>query len=455
MGRKGWQGDKFAHAAHIKRHTKGTSNEISFSVLDAAKLAMEDGKDQLSNPSLLGRIPLFTLSARKKKVASTPAKEQELVLPGGDPVQADTASAVPQAVSPVAAPPPGEPASTAVVAAALSPARGVKKDKTRGETPSVSREIEIARRKARRRLYRICGIAFVVVVSVCLLGAAGSYLYQGHQEHMGYVNELSAALDEVAEVDEFLVDMDAVLANPTEQSLEKLESLQSDIVASRTQLEQAKDHAANAVAGMRDSTTDKEAAGNATVAINARMTMLDEGEAMIDAAIDFIQASEELEEAWASVVEGDSLVRDAARLVSEFSMENIISSREKTQAAIAVFQQAQDRLDALAGAYPQLDLRTQQTYLEKRLEAQQHALASDDAILAEDTATAAAENEAYNAAEAEAVSLAKDLPDDPSSPARDVYASEVENPAGGYEEARAQAAAADAFLREYFGSSGK
>lgn len=455
MGRKGWQGDKFAHAAHIKRHTKGTSNEISFSVLDAAKLAMEDGKDQLSNPSLLGRIPLFTLSARKKKVASTPAKEQELVLPGGDPVQADTASAVPQAVSPVAAPPPGEPASTAVVAAALSPARGVKKDKTRGETPSVSREIEIARRKARRRLYRICGIAFVVVVSVCLLGAAGSYLYQGHQEHMGYVNELSAALDEVAEVDEFLVDMDAVLANPTEQSLEKLESLQSDIVASRTQLEQAKDHAANAVAGMRDSTTDKEAAGNATVAINARMTMLDEGEAMIDAAIDFIQASEELEEAWASVVEGDSLVRDAARLVSEFSMENIISSREKTQAAIAVFQQAQDRLDALAGAYPQLDLRTQQTYLEKRLEAQQHALASDDAILAEDTATAAAENEAYNAAEAEAVSLAKDLPDDRSSPARDVYASEVENPAGGYEEARAQAAAADAFLREYFGSSGK
>ena len=37
----GKRNDKLGRAAHIKRHTVGTSNEISFSVLDAAKNELE------------------------------------------------------------------------------------------------------------------------------------------------------------------------------------------------------------------------------------------------------------------------------------------------------------------------------------------------------------------------------------------------------------------------------
>ena len=41
--------DKITRAAHIKRHTRGTSNEISFSVLDAAKNALEGDDDGLKH----------------------------------------------------------------------------------------------------------------------------------------------------------------------------------------------------------------------------------------------------------------------------------------------------------------------------------------------------------------------------------------------------------------------
>ena len=76
------KGDKLAHAAHIKRHTAGTSNEISFSVLDAARNALDEkgraGRD--ARLPRFGGISLFTLPARRKKPAGTPTKEQGLPL---------------------------------------------------------------------------------------------------------------------------------------------------------------------------------------------------------------------------------------------------------------------------------------------------------------------------------------------------------------------------------------
>ena len=70
--------DKITRAAHIKRHTRGTSNEISFSVLDAAKNALEGDDDGLKHRP--GRISLFTLPGKRKKPAPTPTKERGLPL---------------------------------------------------------------------------------------------------------------------------------------------------------------------------------------------------------------------------------------------------------------------------------------------------------------------------------------------------------------------------------------
>ena len=59
---------------HIKRNTQGTSNEISFSVLDAKKAAHADTDEDAGSP--LGRISLFTLG--KKRPSGTPSKDPTL-----------------------------------------------------------------------------------------------------------------------------------------------------------------------------------------------------------------------------------------------------------------------------------------------------------------------------------------------------------------------------------------
>lgn len=86
--------EKTKHAAHIKRHTVGTSNEISFSVLDAAKNALdgEKGLEDEKKGLHFGGISLFTMP-HKKKAISTPKKESGLPLSTGDFVSVDPAEA--------------------------------------------------------------------------------------------------------------------------------------------------------------------------------------------------------------------------------------------------------------------------------------------------------------------------------------------------------------------------
>lgn len=431
MAHKGRLGGKFAHAAHIKRHTKGTSNEISFSVLDAAKMTLDGDDEPLPHGGLLGRIPLFTLPGRRgKKVSATPTKEQELVLPTGEPLPKE----------PLPAP---------------SPIMQ-KSNKNQGQKASVSRENEIARRKARRHRYRVAATAFVIICSVGLLGAAGTLLYSNHQEHVSYVDDLKNSLGVVEHVDESLVLMDDALKDPASQdSLETMEELLAVADSLRAQLDDAHRLATSALQGMRDSSADKETAANALTAIEARLEMLSQGEALMSAALGASKASEALTEAWGVVIEGDSLAREAAQLVSSYTVENIEASQGKTQEALDLFEEALRQVEGVAAAYPGIDVSVQQEYLQTRLEAQQHALASGEAMLNEDTAVATSENEACNKAETQAAQLAESLPSDPADPAVKAYAAVTDEPAKAYEEARSQAAAADAFLRDYLGSFSK
>lgn len=100
--------DKITRAAHIKRHTRGTSNEISFSVLDAAKNALEGDDDGLKHRP--GRISLFTLPGKRKKPAPTPTKERGLPLSTGGFVSVDDSG--PTSKLGMIAPPPRSSGST-------------------------------------------------------------------------------------------------------------------------------------------------------------------------------------------------------------------------------------------------------------------------------------------------------------------------------------------------------
>ena len=194
--------DKITRAAHIKRHTRGTSNEISFSVLDAAKNALEGDDDGLKHRP--GRISLFTLPGKRKKPAPTPTKERGLPLSTGGFVSVDDSG--PTSKLGMIAPPPRSSGSTEKNPSTTLAVAPVK--------PKRSPEEEIALRKARRRLSKWLAIAVVVVVSAGLLSAGGVYLYRDYQTQQGHVAVLDDALLLVKEADETIEKLDEVVKNP-------------------------------------------------------------------------------------------------------------------------------------------------------------------------------------------------------------------------------------------------
>ncbi|WP_224768024.1 hypothetical protein [Gordonibacter urolithinfaciens] len=443
----------------------GTSNEISFSVLDAAKNELEGdvGKDAAARPSRFGHVSLFTLPLRRKKSIATPTKERGLLLSSGEfasaenptPVSALGTVDVGSPKSDVGGPttvPTGAPRKTAAAGSA-APAAGAP-----APVPSKlvrSPEEEIALRKARRRLHRMLAATFVVVVGLCLAGAGGWYLYQDHQRHLHQVAQLDEALDLIREADETVVALDGIVANPLDAgSLAQADSVLAKLPAALAQLEEADAAARRVSVDLRES-EDKEAANQTVAATGARTALIESGRQIVEQAQRADEAARAVREAWQRVVEADALARDAAALVADTTAEHVTASKDKTNAAVVAFADAQTALEALDSAYADVDLASPLDYVAKRIEAMGYALASDDAFLAKNKEEAVAQNDAYNRADAEAATLAAGLPDDVAQLVFDAYDQATGTLFETYSTARSQAGAADAFLRDYLGTTSK
>ena len=461
----GKRNDKLGRAAHIKRHTVGTSNEISFSVLDAAKNELEGdvGKDAAARPSRFGHVSLFTLPLRRKKSIATPTKERGLLLSSGEfasaenPTPASSLGTVdvgsPKSdVAGLTTVPTGAPRKTAAAGSA-APAAGAP-----APVPSKlvrSPEEEIALRKARRRLHRMLAATLVVVVGLCLAGAGGWYLYQDHQRHLHQVAQLDEALDLIREADETVVALDGIVANPLDAgSLAQADSVLAKLPAALAQLEEADAAARRVSVDLRES-EDKEAANQTVAATGARTALIESGRQIVEQAQWADEAARAVREAWQRVVEADALARDAAALVADTTAEHVAASKDKTNAAVGAFADAQAALEALDSAYADVDLVGLLDYVAKRIEAMGYALASDDAFLAKNKEEAVAQNDAYNRADAEAATLAAGLPDDVAQLVFDAYDQATGTLFETYSTARSQAGAADAFLRDYLGTTSK
>ena len=85
----------------------------------------------------------------------------------------------------------------------------------------------------------------------------------------------------------------------------------------------------------------------------------------------------------------------------------------KAQQAIESFSKAKTALQNAEQLFPQLDLSAYMSYIDKRLEAQDYAIESNDALINRDTQAATEHNDAYNNAEKQAGELAEKLSEDP------------------------------------------
>ena len=454
------KGDKLAHAAHIKRHTAGTSNEISFSVLDAARNALDEkgraGRD--ARLHRFGGISLFTLSARRKKPAGTPTKEQGLPLSTGDFVSveppksqvpqiaylSETPSAAPSASSSFEGPTATRPK--------LSEEAFEKPIAQPAEKPPLSSEEEVARRKARRRLSKLVAVAAIALITGVVAVAGGGYLYHDYQQYQDGIKSLNDTLKLVAETDEAIKGLDDFVADPfAAGSRAACKDLKSSLPEIEEKLAQADERARALSVSLRES-QGKEAAHQAVATISARNTLVDQGYQIIDAADRAYDAIDQARKAWDVLLSADALARESSELVKDTTPENVQASMAKANESLEAFEEAEASFAESSSLYPAADFAAFSDYIAKRKEALGHALASDEAILAKDKDAATEHNDAYNAADAEAAERAKGLPDDPSSPVVDAFEAEVEECEKAYSTARLQAGAADAFIRDYLGT---
>lgn len=465
--------NKLMGAAHIKRHTVGTSNEISFSVLDAATNQLTVSANEKRTGLLrFGHVSLFTLPLRGKKPAPTPAKEQGLPLSSGDFVSVQN-SAVAASVGlmdrgPLGSPIPSDgfarPSGSAGFTAgqATTAAQGVPSPLPFSRSSSLSfadstraAEEKIASRKRRRRRHRRLVVAFVAVVTTAALAAGGTYLYQDNQRHLSQVGQLDDALALVTSTDDLFVTLDEAVNSPFETDADKTyQDLSSQMPESSDNLDAATSMLQSFSNDMRES-MDKEAARQALAAVSARQTLIIEGAQMLDQASVARKAAVRLEEAWQQVIAADSLAREAAQLVTDTTDEHVNASKTKTEQASTAFGKARDELEGIGALYPPANLEVLISYVDKRIESLGYALASDEAFLAKDKDVAAAQNDAYNIADAAAATLAKKIPADPAELVREAYSQAVSESAQAYSTARLQAGTADAFIRDYLGAGFK
>lgn len=459
--------DKLNHAAHVKKSTRGTSNELSFSVLDAARNALDDGKDPSSDQARgFGRIRLFTLPIGRRKPPATPKKDELAALMGGSSPVPSSASSTPSLVKPVESDKPSSEAPAVPLPQTEPKAPKPAQPKvTKPAQPSSSRferaprstgrtsEEEIAWRKARRRKGKILAGILGAVIIVALAGAGLFYLYQDNVRYQQNTQLLQESADTLTSTDEFLLALDDALQDPLGDQAETFfNDRQGDLASIDSSLQLAESKADEAMQGLRE-TVEREAADALMATSAARQTLVDQGWKILEDSVGMKSLYGRVGEAWQQTGEADSLAREAAQLAGENSQEAITRSTELSNEASALFSDVRATMEALAQEDAEVDLSAQIAYLDKRIEALGYAVASNDALLARDTAVAVEQNDAYNAADKEATSLAAALPIDPGQPVLDVLEARLADPIEAYEAARGQASTSDAFLRDYFSRS--
>lgn len=447
--------DKLTHAAHIKRNTRGTSNELSFSVLDAAKNALDEGKDVPSDQVRgFGRIRLFTLPlGLGKKPAATPKKDGSLPVSSG--------AALPPASSgtpEVLKPPRSHAESVAAAASAGAPSAPVASasafSRSQARSGRTSQE-EIAWRKGRRRKRRVAAAALCVLLLVGLAAAGVLYLYNDTLHYQQNAERLGAAAEDLASTDQLLLELDDALQDPLgEEAAAFLDSQGTALDAAEGTLKDVGIQASAATEGLRE-TEEREAADALMTGSSARLTMLREGRAILEDGVAAAELYDTLADTWQNVVDADELGREAAELASQDSQDAIGQSKEKTQQAYDALVQARSDVAYIEQQVEGMDLSAHLAYLDKKIESFEYALASDEALQNRDTATAVEKNDAYNEADRAAAELAAALPEDPAQPVLDAYEDLAASAIESYEAARSQASTSDAFLRDYLGSSGK
>ena len=404
---------------HLKRNTKGTSNELSLSVLGGLS-AQKDEEDASLGGS--GASPSFTMphvfSGKSKRSQSTSSKKQPIT--GAD---------------------------VAGIALSISDRRNTSAQAR--DRALANPEAEIKRRKTARRAWRAMGL---VLALAAFAGASAfavhvfSEAYENNQQHKSL---LSQGFEELMSADEVVLAADdLVVASFNDLDESKIADTVATFSDVNVKLSAAKSFADSAKEGVTGD--DDKAADQLAASGDARKSMLELAETILTEEQAAKQASSLMASCWENVLGADALLREAAELVTDTSEENTRASQKKCEQARELLTQASSLFAQAQSLYP-ADYGPFDEYIATRQQSINYAIASDEAIYLQDKATADSNNDKYNECDAAAAELAAQLPRDATAPIVAALDESLADSRQQYMEIRAQAAACDAFLRDYLG----
>ena len=446
QNRKGL-GNKEKQFLHLKEFSQGKPNEISFNVLEQ-KAAAQDGKEKGSSWRLFRfredaqELPDESLSSGGSG-ASGEQSPSPTVLPGR---KAGIGSGHTRLAMPIKERKPK-------AASKASHAHSGDSENKSTFLAADSQE-EILKRQRRRRRARRLSVALVLLICIGGLGVGGYWAYQQYEKLSTSVGVLREACDLISQSDETTVAIDQYFQTAFgDDTISTAQSLISQVPDAKEKLESARVYAQKAEGELEGSQRDKEAAERTLNAVAKRKQLLDLSVSRMEQDIAAKQAIDAMDEAEGYIKEGNSLLFQAANVVSDTTNDNVAKSTEYTTAARAQFALAKQSIESAKGYYPSANLEDPLAYVDKRILAADEALASNAAILIQDKSTAEQHNDAYNTADQEAVALAQKIGANFAQPVVDAYSTATADVTSQYESLRSDAAANDAYLREYLGDT--
>lgn len=407
---------------HIKNRTAGSSNELSFDVLEAKKNDA-DAASGRAKQKIVDKVG----NKKQARKANRQAK--------GSKNDSKSPNTLPRLYT--------------------EDAGQASKNITMASLPYEDPTAEIVRRKKKRTRHRVLAIAVVA----CVLIGGGYVVVSEVNRYMSDQDAarslLNSSLSEIEKADEAIVAMDELLENPlAEQDEDKIADVSK-------QIDDAENHLDTAYAQAKDASEklvgqhDRETAEQAMQSISARQEMAKQGKMLFDLQIKVKSAAQHMNDAWNLILEADALTVEASKLVEDTTDENVEASIEKSERAIEKFEGAQRLVQEASLSLSSDTLSSYDDYLSKRIAGQRAALDSDAAILLMDRGHA----EEYNAVlfdyDTQAAQIAQDFPNDPTQLVMDYYMSNSQSAKDKYLQARSQAATADAYIRDYLGEPNK
>ena len=376
------------HFLHIKSNTVGTSNELSFDVLDAARNELDGQK---------GIAPKSGLGIKLPKTTQAPAPSL-------------------------------------------------------GDTAALVEQDEVTRRKKARRAHAWRVRIIVGVVTIAVVAVAGTFIFRHITEKQDFESRFNALVAEFVETDKTLVDVDSLMGDLFNTDKAPDRERVAGAFPELTQRLQAVAEQANELVPLAKNDAAASAVARVAEAAQARIGMIkaaEEAFALVkEAEKDELRAKEIWDEAFAA----DQAAREAIDLANAaYDQASTELAQEKTKEAREQFEDVKGQLTQLENACKGLSLAAQKEYVDKRIEALDYAIAINEALLAWDRAAATEANESYNKADREATRLAEKLPLTLESVVHEVFEQRSEAMVATYQKERDIVSASDSVVRDYLG----